>query len=79
MLIGVSQRLNNTISDVDELKLKVMELEKELEIRDQEIAQLLKWGLILSLLLLVSMILAAAGLSRASKARKAIALLTGGE
>ena len=76
---GISQRLNNTRSDVSELKLKLVELEKELEARDQEIIRLRRCGLILFILLVTSIILAAVGLSRASKAKKAVALLMGGE
>jgi len=78
-MLSVSQQLNNTRSDVNELKLKLVELEKELEARDQEIMRLRRCGLIIFILLVTSIILAAVGLSRASKAKKAVALLIGGE
>jgi len=76
-ITGVSQQLNDTKSELDLLRLRLMELKKEVEARDQEIIRLRRCGLFLFLLLLVSIILAAAGLSRASKAKKAVALLTG--
>jgi len=67
---SISQRLDDTRSDVEKLKLKVVELEKELEARNQEIMRLRRCGLILSILFLASIMLAAVGLSRASKAMK---------
>jgi len=55
---SISQRLDDTRSDLDELRLKVVELEKELEAREQEIMRLRRCGLILSISFLASIILA---------------------
>ena len=69
---GISQQLDDTRSDVDELKSKVTELEKQLEARELEIMRLRRCSLIFFILLIISITLAAVGLSRASKAKKAV-------
>jgi len=70
-LSNISRGLNITRSEVEELKIRVAELEEQLEARDLEIMQLRRYGMILSLLALASIILAAAGLGLALRARKA--------
>lgn len=70
-LSEISQGLNATSSEVEELKMKVAELEEQLEARDLEIMRLRRCGVILSLLVFASIILAATGLGLASRARKA--------
>ncbi|HDD43155.1 MAG TPA: hypothetical protein ENF79_05710 [Nitrososphaeria archaeon] len=70
-LSDISQELNATSSEVEELKIRVAELEEQLEARDLEIMQLRRYGTILSLLVFASIILAAAGLGLALRATKA--------
>ena len=71
---GISQQLDDTRSDVEELKSKITELEKQLEARELEIMRLRRCSLIFFILLIISITLAAVGLSRASKAKKAVSL-----
>ena len=70
-LSDISQELNATSSEVEELRIRVAELEEQLKARDLEIMQLRRYGTILSLLVFASIILAAAGLGLALRARKA--------
>ena len=71
-ILSISQQLNYTKSDIEDLRLKVMELEKELQNREREIMRLRRCGLFLLALLIVSIVIAAIALRRTSKAAKAV-------
>ena len=71
-ILTISQQLDYTKSDIEDLRLKVMELEKELQNREREIMRLRRCGSFLFGLLIVSIVIAAIALRRASKAAKAV-------
>ena len=71
-ILSISQQLDYTKSDIEDLRLRVMELEKELQNREREIILLRRCGLFLFALSIVSIVIAAIALRRASKAAKAV-------
>lgn len=69
-LSRVSRRVDDVFSEVDQLRLRVSELEEELEARETEIAHLRILSFYISLFLAASIIIASIALARAPKAVK---------